>query len=357
MAKDNRSSRSTTSTPSRVQRSTSTPSTPSRNVKKTTTPSRTSQFSPRTTPASPGIKVLTTTRPKPQRVPSSSVKRVPMNQWKLPNTKTYNLGKANQYKPKYPVQPPKPGPQIKPQVIQPIQPKIDLGKLAIAKPVPVEPKTPLNIQPKGPAKLQGIKQFEAFIGKIDNNKLAPINLLPLNGKKIGNNFNPVGLMIPGLDKAPAKKLGIAKLNLNTKCHWWIDFVIGCNWQYNNCNWVSYCYQPGYWNCWTPCHFQVIECTPCCGYDSSSWYLGIDCILIPELAAYGIQEVMPNSPAAYAGLHSGDMLVSVNGSSITNPSVLNHEIQSSGGLIELGVIHNGSNHIDYVEVALWQVNKF
>ena len=152
----------------------------------------------------------------------------------------------------------------------------------------------------------------------------------------------------------AKKAAILNLHLHGGCHWWVDMVIGCHWNMHHCGWWDICYTPGYWHCWTPCHYNVIYCPAVAGYASSAWYFGVDCMLIPDLSAYGIQDVKVNSPAERAGLKPGDLIVSINGQAIENETVMRDAIHRSGGYLELGVISEGSEQAVAVQVELQRV---
>ena len=104
----------------------------------------------------------------------------------------------------------------------------------------------------------------------------------------------------------------------------------------------------------PCHYRVVYCPPVAGYQRSAWYFGVECMLIPDLTSYGIQAVMANSPAERAGLQAGDMIVSINGYTIDDESVLHTSIQRSGGQLVLGVIREGTEEPVLVDVLLDRV---
>lgn len=70
-----------------------------------------------------------------------------------------------------------------------------------------------------------------------------------------------------------------------------------------------------------------------------------------MAAYGIQEVYEGSPAEMSGLLPGDLIISVNQMGISDESVLANSIQTSNGVIELGIIRDGSEEPFYVDVAM------
>ena len=154
----------------------------------------------------------------------------------------------------------------------------------------------------------------------------------------------------------SRSMALKNLTLGSHCHWWLDFVVGYSWDTHHCHWWDYCVTPGYWDCWTPCHFRVIHCPPSAGIVSTSWYFGIDCILIPDLSAYGIQEVDAGSPADMAGLVVGDMIVGINGSPITSEFDLSEAITVSGGHLHLDVVRDGADssveiHVDLARLAV------
>ena len=154
----------------------------------------------------------------------------------------------------------------------------------------------------------------------------------------------------------SRRMALRNLTLGSHCHWWLDFVIGYCWNMHHCHWWDYCVTPGYWDCWTPCHFRVIHCPPSAGIVATSWYFGIDCILIPDLSAYGIQEVDAGSPADMAGLVVGDMIVGINGNPITSEFDLSEAITVSDGHLHLDVIRDGADssveiHVDLARLAV------
>ena len=154
----------------------------------------------------------------------------------------------------------------------------------------------------------------------------------------------------------SRRMALRNLTLGSRCHWWLDFVVGHCWDTYHCHWWDYCVTPGYWDCWTPCHFRVIHCPPSPGIVATSWYFGIDCILIPDLSAYGIQKVNAGSPADLAGLVVGDMIVGINGGSITSEFDLSEAITVSDGHLYLDVIRDGADapvevHVDLARLTV------
>ena len=154
----------------------------------------------------------------------------------------------------------------------------------------------------------------------------------------------------------SRRMALRNLTLGSRCHWWLDFVVGHCWDTYHCHWWDYCVTPGYWDCWTPCHFRVIHCPPSPGIVATSWYFGIDCILIPDLSAYGIQKVNAGSPGDLAGLVVGDMIVEINGGSITSEFDLSEAITVSDGHLHLDVIRDGADspveiHVDLARLAV------
>lgn len=161
----------------------------------------------------------------------------------------------------------------------------------------------------------------------------------------------------GLDKRAPREFNAAKqnmilqLSLNPHCHWWGDFMMHCHWYWHGCYWWDYCYMPTYWQCWTPCNYYVIYCpqTPTCV--ARSWYLGLDCILVPDMASYGVTDVAAGSPAAVAGIEPGDLIVAVNQLAITDETILANSIQKSNGVIELAVIREGMQEPVWLDIAM------
>ena len=204
-------------------------------------------------------------------------------------------------------------------------------------------------------KLEGIRNFDRWVDHHGKGKFRSLKLEKFRGK-FGDVRNSGNRQLQVPQARRAKTFAIRRLSLRSGCHWWINFVIGGHWQRNHCHWWDHCYSPNYWRCWTPCRYQVISCPPINGYVRSSWYFGIDCILVPDMAAYGVQDVKPNSPAAFAGLRQGDLIVSINGQGIEDESVLPYSIQTSGGHLELEVIREGSDEPTLVYVTLQQIER-
>ena len=204
-------------------------------------------------------------------------------------------------------------------------------------------------------KLEGIRNFDRWVDHHGKGKFRSLKLEKFRGK-FGDVRNSGNRQLQVPQARRAKTFAIRRLSLRSGCHWWINFVIGGHWQRNHCHWWDHCYSPNYWQCWTPCRYQVISCPPINGYVSSSWYFGIDCILVPDMAAYGVQDVKPNSPAAFAGLRQGYLIVSINGQGIEDESVLPYAIQTSGGHLELEVIREGSDEPTLVYVTLQQIER-
>ena len=247
-------------------------------------------------------------------------------------------------------------PSIKPDLRTPNRPSVVENLAPSIKPDLFKPnRSGQNGKLSGVTKLAGIQNFERLVSQVGKTNLKPLELEKFDGK-FSDVLKGANLKLNNSEVQQAKNFAIQKLSLHSHCHWWIDFVIGGHWHWNHCDWWDHCYTPGYWHCWTPCHYQVVYCPPVEGYISSSWYFGVDCILIPDMAAYGIQEVKPNSPAAFAGLIPGDLIVSINGQGIEDELVLPYAIQTSGGHLELGVIREGSDEPVLVYVALQLIER-
>ena len=112
-------------------------------------------------------------------------------------------------------------------------------------------------------------------------------------------------------------------------NWWITICHHhCHTHYGCWN-IDY----GYWDTWTPCNWHVVVC------QQLSYYVGLTCIHIPDMQAYGVQSVIAGSPAHQAGLQSGDLIVSVNGQTVLDPNLVNLEVPR--GRLDLVVIREGS----------------
>ncbi len=88
----------------------------------------------------------------------------------------------------------------------------------------------------------------------------------------------------------------------------------------------------YWDCWTPCHLNVVTC------QQLSWYVGMSCVYIPDMQAYGVQSIVPGSPAQLAGLQTGDLILTVNGQSVFDANLINTEV--ARGRLELTFLRDG-----------------
>lgn len=234
----------------------------------------------------------------------------------------------------------------------PVPGRVDTGKFA-----------PGQLGQIKPGTLEGLNRFRDLVSKnpatpgipkIDLAKkidFKDLKTLPGNLKLV-EDAGKLELVSP--ESTVAKRMAIQNLSLSIQCHWWIDLCIGWNWHHHHVHWWNHCYTPGYWTCWTPCHYQVVYCPSYATYTSSYWYFGVECMLIPDMACYGIQEVKPHSPAARAGLLPGDMIVSVNGMAIDEENVLQRAIQTSGGRLELVVVRDGVAEPIMIPVQLMRV---
>lgn len=108
----------------------------------------------------------------------------------------------------------------------------------------------------------------------------------------------------------------------TICHHHCHTHYGC-WNVDN----------SYWDTWTPCNWHVVQC------QQLSYYVGLNCIHIPDMQAYGVQSVIEGSPAHQGGLQNGDLIVSVNGQTVLDPNLVNTEVPR--GRLDLVVIREGS----------------
>ncbi len=74
------------------------------------------------------------------------------------------------------------------------------------------------------------------------------------------------------------------------------------------------------------------------------------------ATFGIQVVMPGSPAERYGLQPGTMIVAVNGRAMTDDTVMVEAIQLSGGRMDLEVLAQGSDQPQPLTVILDVVRR-
>jgi len=112
-------------------------------------------------------------------------------------------------------------------------------------------------------------------------------------------------------------------------NWWITIC------HHHCHTHYGCWNvdSSYWNTWTPCNWHVVQC------QQLSYYVGLTCIHIPDMQAYGVQSVIEGSPAHQGGLQKGDLIVSVNGQTVLDPNLVNTEVPR--GRLDLVIIREGS----------------
>lgn len=358
------------------------PSQPQSNRWPTPRPQSPNQWPPTTRPPT---NRPPTTRPPANGWPTPQA-QPPANRWPRPSTPgtvfrptlpTYPPG---QVRPAWPTVPPQaPSYPRPPQVVQPApSPNIPTipSRPSVPKPAPKPDKVadenfkvpkpfPGFPEGEGPTKLDG-GPFDG-LDKLDDlrDELADAGkdkFRPFDHNKLLRDFSD--LFGPGgLDtRSPrefnaAKKNMILQLSLDPYCHWWCDFMMHCHWHWHGCYWWDCCYRPAYWQCWTPCHYYVIHCPPTPTCVARSWYLGLDTILVPDMAALGVMDVQAGSPAAVAGIEPGDMIVAVNQLQITDETILAKSIQNSNGVIELAVIREGMHEPVWLDIAMELVTSY
>ena len=113
-----------------------------------------------------------------------------------------------------------------------------------------------------------------------------------------------------------------------KFSWWVDVC------YDHCHTNYGCWNVDqqYWDCWTPCNWQVVQC------QQFSYFVGLNATYIPEMQAYGVQSMVAGSPAQVSGLLPGDLIVSVNGQTVFDPNLINNELVR--GRLDMQVIREG-----------------
>jgi hypothetical protein len=127
-----------------------------------------------------------------------------------------------------------------------------------------------------------------------------------------------------------KATSLAPNSLSSQSHfpWWV-IVLNSHHCNHHGNWN---YQTYRWDNWQPCNYTTVACR------ERSYYLGVTCVYIPDLQAYGVQSVAFNSPASIAGVKSGDLILSINRHAISDESALKDEM--SRGRLELQLARDG-----------------
>ena len=89
-------------------------------------------------------------------------------------------------------------------------------------------------------------------------------------------------------------------------------------------------------------------------DESEYWLGVSCtelgddlrdeLKLDEAKGVVVMDVVPDSPAAKAGIASGDVITSLNDTPVQDPRELARKIgtMAPGASVKLGVVHNGQN---------------
>jgi hypothetical protein len=149
--------------------------------------------------------------------------------------------------------------------------------------------------------------------------------------------------------AQVKSFAARCLGLHASCGWWIDF---CCWQ-----WWDWCCLPWYWDCWVPCYWDYVYCPQqvviiggvqeIC--EEMTYYVGVRGSQIPGFG-FGIQEVKIDSPAEFAGLVAGDVIVSVNRQPMTDKALLAYELHRTGGVLDLEIASEGNNDVRLLRVV-------
>ncbi len=155
------------------------------------------------------------------------------------------------------------------------------------------------------------------------------------------------------DLARVKSFASKCLGLPGPCGWWIDF---CCWQ-----WWDWCCYPWYWDGWTTCYWDYVFCPRQVVVidggqhvlEEVSYYLGVSGSQIPNFG-FGIQQVKADSPAEQAGLAVGDVIVTVNGESMTGQEVLVASMQQTGGVLDLEIVTQGSQDVRPVRVVAQRI---
>lgn len=232
----------------------------------------------------------------------------------------------------------------------------DLGRLGRV--VPDAKGGILDIKPETlPRITEGNRGFENILGKVTKIETKPLDIKELRKELPKLTLLDNEKLQPELKLEQQKMVAGARQSMRmrfgfgARCNWWADLLCRWHWRRHGCHWTDICVMPGYWTCWTPCHYRIVWCPTIHGHVRSAWYFGIESFLIPDVHALGVHEVSPFSPAAMAGLQPGDMILSVNGYAFDNETVLPHMIQTSGGILDLEVYREGMDAPVHVQVRL------
>ena len=196
-----------------------------------------------------------------------------------------------------------------------------------------------------------IKEFnELFkkVNKIDIPEISP-EILKKDLKLLGPGRLDIDVPVDAM--ARANKAMACHFGGHRHCDWWVNIMCGWYYRHYGCHWTTICFTPGYWDCWTPCRYRIVYCPPVRGQARMAWYLGLECMLIPDLHALGVQEVAAMSPAHFAGLEPGDMILSVNGFGIDSENTLSDVIRNSDGIITLEVFREGLDAPVAIDIQL------
>lgn len=128
-------------------------------------------------------------------------------------------------------------------------------------------------------------------------------------------------------------------------HWWFDY----------CTSIHTCspgqYQHGVWH---QCPTMVlVDGVPI--YAQAQWYLGLKGMILPGVGI-GVESVERNSPAEFANLQPGMVLVSANGIRLLDEASLNEAIVRSNGTLTLEVVTALGQQSQFVQIQLQVVRR-
>ncbi|MEM7457478.1 MAG: PDZ domain-containing protein, partial [Planctomycetota bacterium] len=127
-----------------------------------------------------------------------------------------------------------------------------------------------------------------------------------------------------------------------ECHWWFNYCGPTYYFDPTCSIVHNWY---YYPCQTYVHGV---------YHYYKWHLGINAVYIPG-RGLGIQEVEVGSPAYYAGMRPGMIILATNGVSLIDETVFPRIVeQSTCGNLSLSVIADASGQVYTVNVRMQKI---
>ncbi len=153
--------------------------------------------------------------------------------------------------------------------------------------------------------------------------------VPAVGINVSRILTHNGIASPGRSQIQSLAATAPKhLCKHPKFAWWVNVC------HHHCHTNYGCWNvsPKYWECWTTCNWNVVQC------QHLRYFVGLNATHIPDMQAYGVQSLVAGSPAQLSGLLPGDLILSVNGQTVSDPNQINAELVR--GRLDMQVIREG-----------------